>query len=91
MAIFLVSEKCPVSGNIYNAGMGSFNRVAMVTGPGAVVGDGQEAPTAEQLLSQWDPITSLKGAREYQNLNEQIGDLLAAFSKPAAASGSSNK
>ncbi len=38
LAIFLVSEKCPVSGNIYNAGMGSFNRVAMVTGPGAVVG-----------------------------------------------------
>jgi NAD(P)-dependent dehydrogenase (short-subunit alcohol dehydrogenase family)/acyl dehydratase/putative sterol carrier protein len=91
LAIFLVSENCPVSGNIYNAGMGSFNRVAMVTGPGAVVGDGQEAPTAEQMLSQWGPITSLEGAREYQNLNEQIGDLLAAFSKPAAASGFSNK
>ena len=91
MAIFLVSEKCPVSGNIYNAGMGSFNRVAMVTGSGTVVGDGQEPPTAEQLLPQWDPITSLKGAREYENLNEQIGDLLAAFSKPAAASESSSR
>jgi NAD(P)-dependent dehydrogenase (short-subunit alcohol dehydrogenase family)/acyl dehydratase len=93
LAIFLVSENCPVSGNTYNAGMGSFNRVAMVTGPGAVVGDGDghEPPTAEQMLSQWGSITSLKGAREYQNLNEQIGDLLAAFSKPAAALGSSNR
>jgi putative sterol carrier protein len=90
MALFLVSEKCPVSGNVYNAGMGSFNRAAMATGPGAVVGDGQEIPTAEQLVSQWDHITSLKGAKEYQNVNEQIGDLLAAFSQPAAATESSN-
>ncbi len=90
MAVFLVSEKCPVSGNIYNAGMGRFNRAAMVTGSGAVVGDGKEIPTAEQLVSQWDHITSLKGAKEYQNLNEQIGDLLAAFSQPAAVTESSN-
>ena len=91
MAIFLVSEQCPVSGNIYNAGMGGFNRAAMVTGSGAVVGDGQQPPAAEQLLSQWDSITSLKDAREYPNLNEQIGDLLAAFSKPATGSESSSK
>jgi NAD(P)-dependent dehydrogenase (short-subunit alcohol dehydrogenase family)/putative sterol carrier protein len=91
LAIFLVSEKCPVSGNIYNAGMGSFNRAAMVTGSGAVVGDGRQPPVAEQLLSHWDAITSLKDAREYSNLNEQIGDLLAAFSKPAAVSESSSR
>ena len=91
MALFLVSEKCPVSGNVYNAGMGSFNRAAMLTGPGVVVGDGQEIPTAEQLVSQWDHITSLKGAKEYRNVTEQIGDLLAAFSKPAAAPESSSR
>ena len=90
MALFLVSEKCPVSGNIYNAGMGSFSRAAMVTGPGTVVGDGQEVPTAEQLASQWGHITSLKGAKEYQNVNEQIGDLLAAFSQPVVVTESSN-
>ena len=85
MALFLVSEKCPQSGNIYNAGMGCFNRAAVVTGPGAVAGDGREIPTAEQLVSQWEQVTSLKAAKEYQNLNEQIGDLLAAFAKPAQA------
>jgi NAD(P)-dependent dehydrogenase (short-subunit alcohol dehydrogenase family)/acyl dehydratase/putative sterol carrier protein len=90
MALFLVSEYCPVSGNIYNAGMGSFNRAAIGTGPGVIVGDDQESPTAEQLTAQWEQITSLKGAKEYQNLNEQIGDLLAAFSQPAGTTESSN-
>jgi len=86
MALYLVSENCPVSGNIYNAGLGCFNRVAMVTGPGAVVADGENIPTPEQLVSQWENVTSLKGAKEYQNLNEQIGDLLAAFRQPAETS-----
>jgi len=86
MALYLVSETCPASGNIYNAGLGCFNRVAMVTGPGAVVGDGENIPTPEQLASQWDQVASLKGAKEYQNVNEQIGDLLAAFTQPAEAS-----
>jgi NAD(P)-dependent dehydrogenase (short-subunit alcohol dehydrogenase family)/acyl dehydratase/putative sterol carrier protein len=89
LALFLVSEKCPVSGNIYNAGMGCFNRAAMVTGPGAVVGDGKEIPTAEQLVPQWVQVTSLKAAKEYHNINEQIGDLLAAFAKPAQAAAES--
>jgi NAD(P)-dependent dehydrogenase (short-subunit alcohol dehydrogenase family)/putative sterol carrier protein len=86
MALYLVSENCQASGSIYNAGMGCFNRVAMVTGPGAVVGDGQNIPTPEQLVSQWEKIGSLKGAKEYQNVNAQIGDLLAAFTQPAEAS-----
>ena len=86
MALYLVSEACTASGNIYNAGLGCFNRVAMVTGPGAVVGDGQSAPAPEQLVAEWEKITSLQGAKEYQDVTEQIGDLLAAFSKPAAAS-----
>ena len=86
MALYLVSESCPVSGNIYNAGLGCFNRVAMVTGPGAVVGDAEKIPTPEQLVSQWEKVASLKGAKEYQNVNEQIGDLLAAFNQPAEAS-----
>jgi NAD(P)-dependent dehydrogenase (short-subunit alcohol dehydrogenase family)/putative sterol carrier protein len=86
MALYLVSENCPDSGSIYNAGLGCFNRVAIVTGPGAVVGDGENIPTPEQLVSQWDAVSSLKGAKEYQNVNEQIGDLLAAFSQPTRGS-----
>ncbi len=82
MALYLVSEQCPVSGNIYNVGMGSFNRAAIVTGPGAVVGDGREIPTHEQILDQWEKVTHLKGVKEYWNATEQIGDVLEAFTKP---------
>jgi putative sterol carrier protein len=85
LALYLVSEKCPVSGNIYNAGMGCYSRAAMVTGPGVVMGDGKEIPAVEQLAAQWEKATSLKGAKEYQHLNEQIGDILAAFTRPDEA------
>jgi NAD(P)-dependent dehydrogenase (short-subunit alcohol dehydrogenase family)/acyl dehydratase len=81
MALYLVCEKCPVNGNIYNAGMGCFNRAAIFTGPGAVVGDGRQIPDAEQLLSQWEKVIDLKGAKEYRNATEQIGDILQAFNK----------
>jgi NAD(P)-dependent dehydrogenase (short-subunit alcohol dehydrogenase family)/acyl dehydratase len=82
MALYLVSEPCPVSGNIYNVGMGSFNRAAIVTATGAVVGDGREIPTPEQILGQWEQVTDLKGVKEYWNATEQIGDVLEAFTKP---------
>ncbi|MCP4628194.1 MAG: SDR family NAD(P)-dependent oxidoreductase [bacterium] len=79
MAVYLVSEQCPVSGNIYNVGMGCVNRAAILTGPGAVVGNSGQIPTPEQVLAQWDKISSLKKAREYQSVTEQVGDLLNAF------------
>jgi NAD(P)-dependent dehydrogenase (short-subunit alcohol dehydrogenase family)/putative sterol carrier protein len=88
MALYLVSEQCPVSGNIYNAGMGCFNRAAIVTGPGAVVGDGREVPDPRQLLAPWENINTLKGAKEYWNTTELVGDVLQAFTQPAEDAGS---
>ena len=83
MALYLVSEQCPVSGNIYNAGMGCFNRAAIATGPGMVVTGKSEFPAPEDLAAQWDAIASLTSAKQYADVTEQIGDLLAAFNKPA--------
>ena len=87
MALYLVSEQCPVSGNIYNAGMGCFNRAAILTGLGAVVGDGRQVPDAEQLLAQWEKVTDLKSAKEYGNATEQVGDILQTLTAPPAAAG----
>jgi NAD(P)-dependent dehydrogenase (short-subunit alcohol dehydrogenase family)/putative sterol carrier protein len=87
MALYLVSEQCPVSGNIYNVGMGCFNRAAIMTGPGTLVGDGRQIPNPEQLLAQWENVATLKGAKEYWNATEQIGDVLQAFSKPPEKAG----
>jgi NAD(P)-dependent dehydrogenase (short-subunit alcohol dehydrogenase family)/acyl dehydratase/putative sterol carrier protein len=83
MALYLVSEQCPVNGNIYNAGMGCFNRVAIGTGPGKVVSSDSEFPSPEEIAAHWDDIASLKPAKQYADVTEQIGDLLTAFSKPA--------
>jgi NAD(P)-dependent dehydrogenase (short-subunit alcohol dehydrogenase family)/acyl dehydratase/putative sterol carrier protein len=90
MALYLVSERCPVSGNIYNAGMGCFNRAAIATGPGLVIGRGTDVPTPEQVMAQWQKISGLQGAKVYQNITEQIGDVLAAFSKPAEEKGAAS-
>jgi NAD(P)-dependent dehydrogenase (short-subunit alcohol dehydrogenase family)/acyl dehydratase len=82
LALYLVSEQCPVSGHVYNAGMGCYNRAAIVTGPGAKVSDGESISAPEQLLAQWETLTDLKGAKAYWNATEQIGDVLQAFDKP---------
>ncbi|MGD8343959.1 MAG: SDR family NAD(P)-dependent oxidoreductase [Desulfobacterales bacterium] len=82
LVLYLVSEQCPVSGNVYNAGMGNFNRAAMVTGPGAQVSDGEKIFAPEQLIEKWEKLTDLTDAQEYWNATEQIGDVLQALEKP---------
>ncbi len=85
MVLYLCSEKCKVNGYIYNAGMGFFNRAAVVTGPGTVIGDGKTIPTVEQVAEKFDKISVMKGGKEYGELNEQVADLINAFSAPAKA------
>ncbi len=87
MVLLLCSERCPETGRIYNAGMGFFNRAAVVTGPGAVVGGGDKIPTVDDVAAAMDRISSLAGSKEYFQLNDQFGDVLAAFSAPAAKVG----
>jgi putative sterol carrier protein len=79
MVMYLCSEQCPVTGAIYNAGMGCFSRAAIVTGPAVVVGDGLTPPTPEQIHGQWDAINSLDGAVESHSATEALGVMLAAF------------
>ena len=83
MTLFLCSEKCPVTGNIYNAGMGFYNRAAIVTGPGTVVGDGVRIPEVEDIESHMAEIATLEKGKEYFNLNDQLGDVMAAFTPKA--------
>ncbi len=80
MVLYLCSEQCPVSGKIYNAGMGFYNRAAVMTSPGIVIGEGKSVPTVEDVAANWEKILSLKGAREYGQLNDLVlGDMLAAL------------
>ena len=87
LVMVLCAERCPETGRIYNAGMGYYNRAAVVTGPGAVVGGADEIPTVDDVAASMAKIGSLENGKEYFQLNEQFGDVLAAFSAPAATVG----
>ncbi len=65
---------------IFNAGMGHFSRVAVVQGPGAVVGEGNSIATPEELQKNWEPVDSLEGAKEYYNATVALGPMLEAVS-----------
>ena len=84
MTLYLCSERCPVSGNIYNAGMGGYSRTAMMTGPGAVLGAEGEMVSLEQVRDGMGKIASMKDAKVFGQLNDMMGDLMTAFSAPAA-------
>jgi NAD(P)-dependent dehydrogenase (short-subunit alcohol dehydrogenase family)/acyl dehydratase len=78
LVLYLCSEHCPVSGAIYNAGMGCFNRVGVVTGSGALLGDDKEATTPEAVAAHMERIKSLEGAREYPNAMAAFRPMLDA-------------
>jgi NAD(P)-dependent dehydrogenase (short-subunit alcohol dehydrogenase family)/acyl dehydratase len=80
LVLYLCSERCEENGMIFNAGMGYFNRAAIVTGPGAVVGDGKKPPTVEEIHKHWDVINDVSGAQEFPNATAAFGPMLDAFS-----------
>ena len=90
IVLYLCSEDCKDSGNIFNAGAGFFSRAAILTGPGVMLGDETHVPTPEMIRDNWDKINSLEGAKPYTELNMAIMDFLtppAAAGAPAAESG----
>ncbi|MGK5091449.1 SDR family NAD(P)-dependent oxidoreductase [Deltaproteobacteria bacterium TL4] len=85
MTVYLCSDRCEDSGRIYNAGVGTFNRVALVTGPGITLGDKDNLPTLEDIISNRGAINTLEGGKEYWMLNQQVMDALASTNAPKAA------
>jgi putative sterol carrier protein len=85
LALYLCSEQCPVSGSIYNAGMGFFNRAAVVTGPGLTLGSAGTFPALEDIITNLEAISTLEGGKEYSQLNAQVGDVLTALQGPQKA------
>ncbi|MBI5602667.1 MAG: SDR family NAD(P)-dependent oxidoreductase [Deltaproteobacteria bacterium] len=77
LVLYLCSEQCPVNGAIYNAGAGFFNRAAIVSGPGTIIGQGQEIPTPEAVADHWNQVIALTGVKEYASATIALGDLLA--------------
>jgi len=79
LVLYLCSEKCEENGMIFNAGMGYFNRVAIATGPGTVIGDGTQPPTVEDIHRNWDAINDFSVPKEFPNTTAAFGPMLDAF------------
>jgi NAD(P)-dependent dehydrogenase (short-subunit alcohol dehydrogenase family)/acyl dehydratase/putative sterol carrier protein len=80
LVLYLSSQGCSEQGMVFNAGMGYFNRAAIVTGSGAVLGDGKSVPKLENIHRHWDEINDLAGAEEFPNATAAFGPMLDAFS-----------
>ena len=83
MVLYLCSEKCPATGRIYNAGVGFYNRAAILTGAGEVLSDGKTIPTPEEIRDHWEKINSLEGAREIGDAGNAIISFMMPPSPPA--------
>jgi NAD(P)-dependent dehydrogenase (short-subunit alcohol dehydrogenase family)/putative sterol carrier protein len=86
MVLYLCSEQCPVTGNIYNAGMSYYSRAAVATGPGTTVGDGKQAPTPEEVAAKMAKIKLLDGVEYFPNLNSSFVPMMEAFNPKKKAS-----
>jgi hypothetical protein len=79
LVTYLCSEQCPVTGHAYHAGMGFYGRAAVVTGPGATVGDGKTPPSAEQVAAAFERIRRLEPAETFENLTASLAPVVSAF------------
>jgi putative sterol carrier protein len=90
LVLYLCSEECSENGMIFNAGMGSFNRAAIVSGAGVILGDRVTPPTPEMVHENWEAIHSLDGAEEVRSLTAALGALIERF-KPEETTKPSRK
>ncbi len=81
MVMYLCSEGCKPSGEIFNAGMGYYNRAAIMTGPGVQL-DTEELPTVETICDNFEAINSMAGAKELGDANAALMDLMTPPSPP---------
>jgi putative sterol carrier protein len=76
LVLYLCSKQCADSGLILNAGMGFFSRAAVVSGPGVLLGEGEQLPTIGDIHQNWAKIERLTGAQEYHDANAALMDML---------------
>ncbi|MDO9262855.1 MAG: SDR family NAD(P)-dependent oxidoreductase [Desulfosalsimonadaceae bacterium] len=87
MVLYLCSDECTDSGQIFNAGMGYFNRAAILTGPGVQLGDAEHPPTPEQISENMEKINDMTDAKEFSDLNAAMFDLMTPKAKDTKPTG----
>lgn len=76
LVTYLASESCRETGQIYNAGMGFYNRAAIVTGPSIQLGDESTPPTAENIMESMESISKIENGKEFTDMNFAVLDLM---------------
>jgi 3-hydroxy-3-methylglutaryl CoA synthase/NAD(P)-dependent dehydrogenase (short-subunit alcohol dehydrogenase family)/putative sterol carrier protein len=84
LVAYLVSDRCSVTGEVFNAGMGYFNRAAVVAAPGVVLGEGKRPASLEEIHRHWDEIRALDGAQEHADATAALGAMLEAVTADGA-------
>jgi len=87
IALYLCSETCAESGDIFNAAAGFYSRAAILTGAGEALSDGKSIPTPEEIRDHWEKINSLDGAREIGDANTAIISFMTPPAPKADSSG----
>lgn len=77
IVLYLCSEACTQSGKIFNAGMGYYNRAAILTSPGVQLGDAENPPTPEEVSENIDKINNMAGAQIYDDANAALFGLVS--------------
>ena len=75
VVLYMCSEQCKDSGTIINAGAGYYSRSSVVTGPGAIITDGDKPASPEAIMENWDKITSLENPKVFFDANGIFGEL----------------
>ncbi|MCX5837165.1 MAG: SDR family NAD(P)-dependent oxidoreductase [Deltaproteobacteria bacterium] len=85
IVLYLCSENCAESGDVFNAAAGFYSRAAILTGAGAILSDGKTIPTPEEIRDHWEKINSLEGARKIDDANSAIMSFITPPAPQTAA------
>ncbi len=85
MVLYLCSDNCNETGQIFNAGMGFFNRAAIFTGKGLQIGDPKNPPTPEMIHANFDKINNMENAQEITDATSAVLSLLGPSSEKKEA------
>ena len=75
LVLYMCSEQCTDTGFMINAALGYYSRSAIMTGPGAILSDGVKIPVPEEIMENWDKISSLENPKYFDQLLAMFGEL----------------
>lgn len=76
LVLWLCSDACPTSGGIFNAAMGSYSQVQLVSGEATHLAQDGQPPSPEAIAQEWGSISSVSQGKPYPSAMGFLGDFL---------------